>query len=64
MSFNLGYQRLSLFRKLIAAVKSSDWNAAAAEMQNSNWAKQVGRRATRNIESMKNNTIPQSVILF
>ncbi len=56
MAFNLGYASLAQFKNLIAAVERRDWAGAAAAMQNSLWAKQVGDRATRLINLMKDST--------
>ena len=47
MCFNLGWPRLSGFRKMLAAIKSGDYNKAADEALDSKWAKQVGPRADR-----------------
>ena len=47
MSFNLGYNRLSGFKKLRRAILNKDYTQAAKEMLNSKWATQVGNRATR-----------------
>jgi lysozyme len=57
MAFNLGQTRLSQFVKLINAVNAGNWVRAASEMQNSLWARQVGRRAVSNIYGMKNNCL-------
>lgn len=46
MMFNLGYDRLSQFKKMLTALSKSDYDSAAKEMLDSKWAKQVGRRAT------------------
>lgn len=45
MAFNLGVPRLLEFKKMLAAVESRDFDQAAAEMLDSRWARQVGRRA-------------------
>ena len=45
MMFNLGYYRLSRFRKMKAAVLKRDWAAAADEMVDSAWYGQVGTRS-------------------
>ncbi len=45
MVFNLGLQRFRGFRKAIAAIKAQDWDEAARQMLDSQWASQVGRRA-------------------
>lgn len=47
MCFNLGLARLKGFRKFLAAMAVSDWKTAAAEMQDSAWWNQVGKRARR-----------------
>ena len=46
MTFNMGITKLMAFKKALAALKAGQWNTAAAEMLDSDWAKQVGRRAT------------------
>jgi lysozyme len=53
MSFNLGRERLRLFRKLRKAVESQDFDSAYVEMISSQWADQVGVRATRLAKAMK-----------
>lgn len=47
MMFNLGYNRLSKFKKLLYALKNSLYDDAAKEMLDSAWATQVGNRATQ-----------------
>ena len=47
MCFNLGYPRLSKFKKFLAAMKKNDFKTAAKEMMDSKWATQVGLRAER-----------------
>ena len=47
MMFNLGYPRLSKFKGMKRGVDSEDWNAAADEMVDSRWYKQVTNRANR-----------------
>ncbi len=47
MAYNLGQTRLKGFHNMIAAVESGDFKTASAEMLSSEWAKQVGDRATR-----------------
>lgn len=56
MMFNLGYLRLSKFKKLLQALKNQDYEAASNEMKDSNWYKQVGDRAKKLCSMMKNNT--------
>ena len=45
MSFNLGKVRLRNFKKMWAALKVMNYDAAATEMLDSKWATQVGKRA-------------------
>jgi lysozyme len=53
MMFNMGYNRLSQFKMLRAAVAEADWIDAASQMLDSRWARQVPNRANRLIERMK-----------
>ena len=45
--FNIGKTKLLKFRKMNKAIRSNDWTTAAYEAMNSNWYKQVGKRAVR-----------------
>ena len=45
MCFNLGGSRLSKFRNMLQACRDHDWDKMAAEMQDSRWFTQVGRRS-------------------
>ena len=47
MCFNLGYPRLSKFKKFLAAMKDNNFKTAGEEMMDSKWATQVGLRAER-----------------
>jgi lysozyme len=53
MCFNLGPWGLKNFRNMLAAVKVRDYARAADEMLDSKWARQVGRRAERLAEMMR-----------
>jgi len=53
MMFNLGYPRLSAFKGMKRGVDSKDWNAAADEMVDSRWYKQVTNRADRLVGRMR-----------
>ena len=53
MCFNLGYPRLSKFKGMKACVDARDWNAAADEMVDSRWYRQVTNRADRLVERMR-----------
>ena len=54
MCFNLGYPRLSAFKGMKRGVDARDWNAAADEMVDSRWYRQVPNRADRLVERMRN----------
>jgi len=45
MTFNLGIERVCLFKKMIDALRDKNYVIAAYEAVNSSWAKQVGDRA-------------------
>lgn len=53
MAFNLGQTKLSKFTKFFAALRDGDYDKAAAEMKNSKWYGQVGKRAKALISKMK-----------
>lgn len=53
MQFNLGANRLAGFRKMWAALRERDYQQAAAEMLDSRWANQVGRRAVTLANKMR-----------
>jgi len=52
MSFNLGKSRLRMFKKMWRALKLENYTDAAAEMEDSMWAQQVGSRATTLVKLM------------
>ncbi|MAT39733.1 MAG: hypothetical protein CL946_09035 [Ectothiorhodospiraceae bacterium] len=54
MSFNLGLNRLRAFRRLRHYLQQGDYDKAANEMINSHWYNQVGERARRLVEQMRN----------
>jgi len=54
MMFNLGRTRLSKFRGMKRGVDNKDWNAAADEMVDSRWYRQVTNRADRLVQRMRN----------
>ena len=53
MMFNLGRTRLSKFKGMKRGVDARDWNAAADEMVDSRWYRQVTNRADRLVERMR-----------
>ncbi len=53
MCFNLGIMRLLGFKKMLAAVTQGDYERASAEMLDSKWARQVGKRAKKLAKMMK-----------
>lgn len=54
MMFNMGRPRLSGFKNFNAALAEGDWDRAADEMVDSRWYRQVGKRAERLEERMRN----------
>ena len=54
MMFNMGRPRLSQFKGMKRGVDARDWNAAADEMVDSRWYKQVTNRAERLVKRMRN----------
>ena len=53
MMFNMGRPRLSKFKGMKRGVDAKDWNLAADEMVDSNWYKQVTKRADRLVARMR-----------
>ena len=53
MMFNMGRPRLSKFKGMKRGVDARDWNAAADEMVDSTWYKQVTKRADRLVKRMR-----------
>lgn len=53
MVFNLGIGGVLKFKKMWKAIEMEDWDQAAKEMLNSQWARQVGKRANRLSERMR-----------
>ena len=54
MMFNMGRPRLSKFKGMKRGVDARNWNAAADEMVDSAWYRQVTNRADRLVERMRN----------
>ena len=57
MCYNLGIIRLKSFHKMWAALALADYAAAAREMLDSRWARQVNTRAVELAEIMKTGEI-------
>ena len=53
MMFNMGRPRLSKFKGMKRGVDARDWNAAADEMVDSAWYRQVTNRADRLVERIR-----------
>ena len=53
MMFNMGRPRLSNFKGMKRGVDARDWNAAADEMVDSGWYRQVTNRAERLVKRMR-----------
>lgn len=52
MVFNMGFNGLEGFPKMLQAAAQGNWQEASDEMLDSQWAKQVGARATRLAQQM------------
>ena len=59
MMFNMGRPRLSKFKGMKRGVDAQDWDAAADEMVDSAWYRQVTNRADRLVERMRAVTVSQ-----
>lgn len=53
MTYQLGFQGVSQFTKMWAAIKNRNFELASIEMLNSKWNKQTPNRAKRHAEVMK-----------
>lgn len=53
MAYNMGVTGLLEFHRALAAMKAGDWATASEQMLDSDWPKQVGRRAYRLAEQMR-----------
>lgn len=53
MMFNMGRPRLSKFKGMKRGVDAKNWNSAADEMVDSNWYRQVTKRADRLVARMR-----------
>ncbi|MEZ8855590.1 glycoside hydrolase family protein [Vibrio atlanticus] len=58
MVFNMGLPRFQKFKKTIALIEQQAWQAAANEMLNSRWARQVGNRSKTLSDMMRYGTEP------
>ena len=56
MMFNMGLTRLSKFKGMKRGIDDCDWEAAADEMVDSRWYRQVTNRADRLVKRMRNVT--------
>ena len=54
LTFNMGPQWTNEFPLMMAALQKKDYNTAAAELQNSLYYNQVGRRGANSVSLMKN----------
>ena len=57
MCFNMGPAGLAKFRRMLSAIDSKDWTAAAAEGRGSAWFRQVGKRAQRLMDELETGKI-------
>lgn len=53
MRYNLGYNGLTEFKKMLAACRDRNWSEMAKQMQKSSWYLQVGSRATELVKMVE-----------
>lgn len=53
MRYNLGYNGLIEFKKMLAACQNRNWSEMAKQMQKSSWYLQVGGRATELVKMVE-----------
>jgi lysozyme len=61
MCFNMGYGKLTAFKRFMIALRCRQYGSAADEMLKSKWATQVGARATRLATMMRTGEYPKDV---
>jgi lysozyme len=61
MMFNLGPEHFAGFHMMIAAIEMNDWHGAAEQMLSSRWAIQVGTRASRIAQMMRDDSWPTDI---
>ncbi len=54
MAYNLGFKGLKTFKKMLSALEEGKYEVAADEALDSKWAKQVGDRAIRIADLIRN----------
>lgn len=57
LMYNMGAHRLAGFHKMLAALATQSYVAAAAELQDSAWFTQVGHRGPRYVNSLKDQVL-------
>ncbi len=60
MVFNIGVSGLLKFEKMLSALKRTDYETAADEALQSRWAEQVGSRATRIADLIRNSRVSKT----
>lgn len=58
MCFNLGIEKLLLFKQALGAMMEGGWLVASEQMQASDWYREVGQRAVRLCEAMRTDVMP------
>lgn len=61
MAYNLGVSKLMEFQKMFDAIQNENYEDAALEMLDSEWARQTGTRATEDAEIMRTSVMPVEV---
>ena len=53
MAYQMGVSGLLKFKKMLTAIRETDWNKAADELLDSNYARQTPNRAKRNADLLR-----------
>lgn len=61
MTFNMGIGKLLTFKNTLPLIQKGAWDAAAANMEQSLWYRQVGKRGKRLVQMMKTGEWPSDV---
>lgn len=54
MGYQMGVEGLTGFHHMLSAIVDEDWDEAAAQMMDSNWATETPERASRHAAVMRN----------
>lgn len=61
LSFNMGVSKVLQFQDTIAAIRRQAWSIAAAELKDSRWYKQVGKRGPKLLNILRTGRFPDGL---